>query len=182
MSSANVSISRELLKKIHRDLDACQKVIWLAGYFDPAYCIDAQECLKQIDPILAAQEKQSAADSNGSRFVLPALNNELREILGRPNFMCASIANALRSQDFEIKRKAEDEQATVLHWMLGLYFTHGAAWREQGEQALSKPAQSANPSTASGLTDDPLTDEGTKAAPARYVVESHMDDPKPMCD
>ena len=47
-----MNIERELLKKIRRDLDACQRVIWLAGGFDPAYCSDAQECLKEIDKLL----------------------------------------------------------------------------------------------------------------------------------
>jgi hypothetical protein len=41
------------LKKWHRDLDACQKVMWLRGGFDPAYCMDAQDCLKEMDSVLA---------------------------------------------------------------------------------------------------------------------------------
>lgn len=52
----------ETLRRIHRDLDACQKVIWLAGCrprgygFDPAYVSDAQERLKEIDALLAGGE------------------------------------------------------------------------------------------------------------------------------
>jgi hypothetical protein len=42
------------LKKWHRDLDACQKVMWLRGGFDPAYCMDAQDCLKEMEGVLAA--------------------------------------------------------------------------------------------------------------------------------
>jgi hypothetical protein len=41
------------VKKWHRDLDACQKVLWLRGCFDPAYCMDAQDCLKQMEGVLA---------------------------------------------------------------------------------------------------------------------------------
>ncbi|NUU37358.1 hypothetical protein [Pseudomonas sp. C2B4] len=55
-------VSVEHLKKIHRDLDACQKVIWLAGCrprvpngFDPSYVTDAQERLKEIEALLAEQ-------------------------------------------------------------------------------------------------------------------------------
>lgn len=44
------------LNKIHRDLDSCQKVIWLAGGFDPSYCKDAQESLKLIDAMLSASQ------------------------------------------------------------------------------------------------------------------------------
>ncbi|MBH3426171.1 hypothetical protein [Pseudomonas alkylphenolica] len=47
-----VSVPASKLKKIHRDLDACQKVIWLRGGFDPAYCKDAQDSLKDIDALL----------------------------------------------------------------------------------------------------------------------------------
>jgi len=54
-------VSVEQLQKIHRELDACQKVIWLAGCgkrgygFDPAYVIGAQEQLKEIEALLAEQ-------------------------------------------------------------------------------------------------------------------------------
>lgn len=49
-----------LFSRVHRDLDACQKVIWLAGVgargygFDPAYCEDAQARLAEIDAFLSA--------------------------------------------------------------------------------------------------------------------------------
>ena len=56
-----VSVPVSKLKKIHRDLDACQKVIWLRGGFDPAYCKDAQDSLKDIDALLA----QPAAQHQG---------------------------------------------------------------------------------------------------------------------
>lgn len=53
------------LRQIHRDLDSCQKVIWLAGGFDPAYCTDAQKSLKLIDVMLAAapSHSQQSADA-----------------------------------------------------------------------------------------------------------------------
>lgn len=49
------------LKAVHRDLDACQKVIWLAGVgnkgygFDPSYCEDAQARLKEIEGWIAPE-------------------------------------------------------------------------------------------------------------------------------
>lgn len=57
-------VSVEQLNKIHRELDACQKAIWLAGCgqrgygFDPAYVTGAQEQLKQIEALLAAAPAQ----------------------------------------------------------------------------------------------------------------------------
>lgn len=53
------------LKKWHRDLDACQKVMWLRGGFDPAYCMDAQDCLKEMDSVLAAP----APPAGGVQFI-----------------------------------------------------------------------------------------------------------------
>jgi len=50
------------LRRVHRDMDACQKVIWLAGCqprvpngFDPSYVTDAQARLAEIDQWLEAQ-------------------------------------------------------------------------------------------------------------------------------
>lgn len=52
-------VSVEQLQKIHRELDACQKVICLAGCrprvpngFDPAYVTGAQEQLKVIEELM----------------------------------------------------------------------------------------------------------------------------------
>jgi hypothetical protein len=53
------------------------------------------------------------------------LNEDVRWILGRPCFWCGSIAQALRKCGFEIKPKAEDKQAVVIYWLLGLYEKHG---------------------------------------------------------
>lgn len=53
-------VSVEQLQKIHRELDACQKVIWLAGCgqrgygFDPSYVTGAQEQLKEIEALIAS--------------------------------------------------------------------------------------------------------------------------------
>lgn len=60
-----VRVTAGWLKTVRRDLDACQKVIWLAGCgprgygFDPAYCEGAQARLKEIDEhIERAQAKE----------------------------------------------------------------------------------------------------------------------------
>ena len=57
------------------------------------------------------------------------LNPELNEVLGWPNFWCAGYANAFRAAGYDIPRKAEREQAFVLHWLTGLVLKHGAGWR-----------------------------------------------------
>jgi hypothetical protein len=58
------------------------------------------------------------------------LNDEVRWILGRPNFWCASAAQGLRKKGHQIKTRAEDEQAAVIHFMLTMYEKHGEGWRD----------------------------------------------------
>ncbi|ERI50884.1 hypothetical protein N878_07575 [Pseudomonas sp. EGD-AK9] len=61
-------VSVEQLRKIHRELDACQKVIWLAGCrprvpngFDPAYVTGAQEQLQVIEGLIKKQPSAAEA-------------------------------------------------------------------------------------------------------------------------
>lgn len=69
------------------------------------------------------------------------LNDETRWILGCPNFVCGSIARALRALGQEIKERSEDEQAFVIHWMLTLYEAHGTGWRDAAYRVLADAAR-----------------------------------------
>lgn len=70
-------VSVEQLQKIHRELDACQKVIWLAGCgqrgygFDPSYVTGAQEQLQGIEALInaAAPVAQAGQVPEGMRLV-----------------------------------------------------------------------------------------------------------------
>lgn len=44
--------SREQLTALYNDLDACQRVMHLAGGFDPAYVTDAQASLKVLQKMI----------------------------------------------------------------------------------------------------------------------------------
>ncbi|HEL5401698.1 TPA: hypothetical protein UOJ25_001812 [Stenotrophomonas maltophilia] len=74
---------------------------------------------------------------------------EVRDILGRPNFWCSPWANVLRMRGDEIPNKAEEEQAAVIRFMLNHYLANGADWaetagaeldaiRKAGSQAVGK--------------------------------------------
>lgn len=65
-------------------------------------------------------------------------DDEVRFILGRPIFWCGSLSRDLRDLGHEIPKKAEEEQAYVLYWMLGLYAQHGSEWRTKFEEAFQK--------------------------------------------
>lgn len=71
---------------------------------------------------------------------LPPLNDDVRWILGQPNFNCVTTAQLLRSLGHEIERKAEAEQAAVIHWMLGVYMQHGEKFRDECWNVLKTAA------------------------------------------
>lgn len=74
------------------------------------------------------EERIAELESRTVTVKLPPLNDDLISILGRPNFMCAHLAELLRKSGEDIKRKSEHEQAAVIHWFLGIYLEHGDKW------------------------------------------------------
>ncbi len=64
------------------------------------------------------------------------MNADLIEILGRPSFTCALLAQVLRNGGLTIKKKAEHEQAAVIHFVLCQYLAHGPKWREAATSAF----------------------------------------------
>ncbi|TKK40479.1 hypothetical protein PflCFBP13517_15305 [Pseudomonas fluorescens] len=57
------------------------------------------------------------------------LTADLRYILGIPHTKLADTAQLLRQQGHCIGERSEDEQAAVIHWMLGHYLRRGIHWR-----------------------------------------------------
>lgn len=75
-----------------------------------------------------AERQLAELESRTVTVKLPPLNDDLISILGRPNFMCAHLAELLRKSGTDIKRKSEHEQAAIIHWFLGIYLEHGDKW------------------------------------------------------
>lgn len=67
---------------------------------------------------------------------LPPLDDDLSDLLGRPNFMCAGMAQALRVQGFDIPNRSENEQAAVLHFLLSHYLADSKEWRRTAATVL----------------------------------------------
>ncbi|MCE9870305.1 hypothetical protein LZ667_02720 [Hafnia alvei] len=110
--------------------------------FDAA--VDARISHPNIDYVKldTALRKHIPAQPVSEPYKLPELNDELIEILGRPNFTCTKLAECLRHCGQDIKRKSENEQAAVLHVLLNLYIKHGNDWRKHAEEAFTPaPAQ-----------------------------------------
>ena len=79
-----------------------------------------------------------AATATAAAPGLPPLNEQLIEILGRPNFMCIRLAEVLRTGGHVIKSKAEHEQAAALHFLLTHYLRHGDKWVETANADLGE--------------------------------------------
>lgn len=69
-------------------------------------------------------------------YKMPPMDDDLRYILGKPNFTTMGICQQLRKMGVSINDKAEDEQAAAIYWMLTMYFEHGDNWREKGNETL----------------------------------------------
>jgi hypothetical protein len=64
------------------------------------------------------------------------LTDDLRDILSMTMWNTGPIAHALRDGGQDIKRKAEDEQAEVMHWLIGLALEHGSEWRVKASHRI----------------------------------------------
>lgn len=107
---------------------------------------DARSCAQKARSVTAkaitivtALDAQQPAQAGRAPESLE-LTDELRNILGRPNFTCTHFAAALRRQGHSIERKSEAEQAACIHWMLNHYLAHGADWRTHAEAELKAAA------------------------------------------
>lgn len=99
----------------------------------------------------ACQQRSKSTPSSEQQqaiFAIPDMDEHLLQILGRPNFWCSPIASVLRHGGAEIRRKAEDEQAVVIHWLLTLYLKHGAKWWEVATAEIER-VRAAQSSTSS---------------------------------
>ena len=57
------------------------------------------------------------------------LTPDLRYILGLPHSKLVRTAQQLRLNGYCIEQRSEDEQAAVIHWMLGHYLRCGLHWK-----------------------------------------------------
>jgi len=73
---------------------------------------------------------------------------DLIEILGRPCFACINIANQLRRGGWDIKNRAENEQAAVLLFTLKHWLADKTNWRENGDRELQAMAVEARAAKA----------------------------------
>jgi hypothetical protein len=86
-------------------------------------CDPALDVLELHPDLVAARE---AAKRAYPQEITP----ELRDVLGMMNFETCPIAHGFRDAGASIPRKVEEEQAYVLHWLIGHVLTAGPDWRK----------------------------------------------------
>ncbi|CAG4887729.1 hypothetical protein [Paraburkholderia saeva] len=77
-----------------------------------------------------AFQKEVASALETSRTLPQQLTPPLRRVLGMMLWETTPIAHAMRAAGRDIPRKCEDEQAVVLHWLLGIVLEHGVDWQK----------------------------------------------------
>ena len=75
--------------------------------------------------------------TNELKHHVKGLTQDLKEILGRPNFRCGNIARVLRAKGFECKERAEEEQALVIFIMMKFYEKYGKDWKAEFEEYMN---------------------------------------------
>lgn len=96
---------------------------------------------RDLEELLAASP---ASPAQAAGMVLPPLDQDLIDILGRPNFQCIRIAQLFRQAGAEIATKAENEQAAVIHFLLSMYLQHGKEWATAADEHLKALVQQVN--------------------------------------
>lgn len=98
----------------------------LARYFEAVH--------QELGPLARQLERELRA-ARADAF--PAyLTPALRRVLSMMMWETGPIAHALRATGEDIARKAEDEQAVVLHWLVGFVLKHGDDWHKHAAVAL----------------------------------------------
>lgn len=101
---------------------------------------DAFEALRST---LSAQV-QDVASGGGMEFP-EALTDDLRDVLSTMIWTSGQIAACLRAGGDQIKTRAEDEQAHVLHWLISLALKHGPEWRAKASERIKAIRDAAAP-------------------------------------
>ena len=126
---------------------AAHQIVPLYAHADPAEVERLRAVIEQqknlIESLRVELVESHSIDASAEPCA-PELTDDLREILGRPNFTCHFIAKALRVMGHSIAHKSEDEQAVVIHWLLGIYLKHGPDWRQRAAAELEEASQSLN--------------------------------------
>lgn len=105
------------------DFDLCMRIARRALGYVP------DECLPDI-------HRMRIADGAPGLPFPQVLTPSLHRVLGHMLWETRPIAAALRAAGRSIGARPEDEQAVVLHWLVGFVLEHGNDWSRHAAAAL----------------------------------------------
>lgn len=70
------------------------------------------------------------------KLAIDPTDPEVVWILSKTCLTCAPMAHIFQRAGYPIPRHAEEEQAHILLWMLGMYQKHGMEWRGYADNQL----------------------------------------------
>lgn len=94
------------------------------------------EVVTPLDGVGGFTVRRTAGDGATQAAYPAELTEPLRDALGTMCFQCGPIAALFRKGGQAIEERAEDEQAAVLHWMIGLVLRHGDGWRAKATEEV----------------------------------------------
>ena len=112
---------------------------WIEHYvFKEVEDLKAERTLTEDNFTITFDEQQEQIERLKEAAKLK-FDYDVEYILGRPNFVVASIAKRLIELGIYEERKndkAESEQATAIHYMLTMYLQHGKKWQDELQKSL----------------------------------------------
>lgn len=108
------------------------------GYFQVTPASSPSGLLSQEPEPSSAGYAENATPATDVLEFPRKLTEDLRDILSMMMWNTGPIAHALRSGGADIKTRAEEEQAHVMHWLITLALEHGSAWREKASDRISE--------------------------------------------
>ena len=121
------------LKQLFRKNSDC-KSIYEAGNMITEIPAMAEE--KFIEIVSNLLTKRNCAIQSVVKSSWVEMDEDIKFILGRPNYFCGKIARRLRELGHECERNVEDEQALVIHTMLTYYYKYGKNWKDEFNKYL----------------------------------------------
>lgn len=113
------------------------------------------ETFDQTEPKLQRRIIATFVQRAANAGVPDLTDDEVRWILGRPNFVTGPFAHLLRAAGHQIPTKCEEEQAYTIHYWLTMYAKHGQSWRNAVDREMEPVRQR--------LRDEQVKKEAAKA-------------------
>lgn len=128
--------------------------VLMSGQQPPVYVGSESTCrevMVDFDHVWPMAPRQPAPETRTRGLDFPReLTDDLRDVLSTMLWTSGQIARCLRAGGAEIRTRAEDEQAHVLHWLLCLALESGSEWRAKAADRIDEIRRSGTTTSSEG--------------------------------